>query len=187
MPSTIQGIFSAADLSSDGEVTWGTKVPEAGPDVYVVALANGPHGIGLARHGTASLIASLDVATGKVTAGAVARNDSVHFIEFLDQLEASIDPALAIHLVIDNGSSQRSKATKKWLAEHSRFVVHHTPVHASWLNQVEAFFSILTRKVLRRGEFDSRDDLVARMLAFIEHRNQTAQPFNWVYDAKKAA
>jgi transposase len=138
------------------------------------------------RHGTASLIAALDVATGKVTAGVVARNDSVHFIEFLDQLEASIDPALAIHLVIDNGSSHRSKATKKWLAEHSRFVVHHTPVHASWLNQVEAFFSILTRKVLRRGEFDSRDDLVARMLAFIEHRNQTAQPFNWVYDAKKA-
>jgi transposase len=139
------------------------------------------------RHGTASLIAALDVATGKVTAGVVARNDSVHFIEFLDQLEASIDPALAIHLVIDNGSSHRSKATKKWLAEHSRFVVHHTPVHASWLNQVEAFFSILTRKVLRRGEFDSRDDLVARMLACIEHRNQTAQPFNWVDDAKKAA
>jgi transposase-like protein len=63
----------------------------------------------------------------------------------------------------------------------------HPEVHASWLNQVEAFFSILTRKVLRRGEFDSRDDLVARMLSFIEHRNQTAQPFNWVYDAKKAA
>lgn len=58
---------------------------------------------------------------------------------------------------------------------------------ASWLNQVEAFFSILTRKVLRRGEFDSHGDLVARMLAFIEHRNQTAQPFNLVYDAKKAA
>ena len=139
------------------------------------------------RHRTASLIAALDLATGKVTAGVVAPNDSVPVIEFLDQLEASIDPALAIHLVIDNGSSHRSKATKKWLAEHSRFVVHHTPVHASWLNQVEAFFSILTRKVLRRGEFDSRDDLVARMLAFIEHRNQTAQPFNWVYDAKKAA
>ena len=89
-------------------------------------------------------------------------------------LEASIDPALAIHLVINNGSSHRSKPTKNWVAEHSRFVVHHTPVHAWWLNQVEAFFSILTRKVLRRGEFDSHDDLVAKMLAFIEHRNQTA-------------
>ena len=92
--------------------------------------------------------------------------------------------------MIDNGSSHRSKATKEWLAEHSghaRFVVHRTPVHASWLNQVEAFFSILTRKVLRRGEFDSRDHLLARMLALIDHRNQTAQVFNWVYDAKEAA
>jgi transposase len=139
------------------------------------------------RHGTASLIAALDVATGKVAAVDVERNDSVHFIEFLAQIEDSIDPGLAIHIVIDNGSSHRSKATKKWLTEHPRFVVHHTPVHASWLNQVEAFFSILTRKVLRRGEFDSRDDLVARMLAFIEHRNQTATPFKWVYDAKHAA
>lgn len=66
-------------------------------------------------------------------------------------------------------------------------MVHHAPVHASWLNQVEAFFSILTRKVLKRGEFDSRGDLVARMLAFIEQRNTTARPFKWVYDAKLAA
>jgi len=139
------------------------------------------------RHGTASLIAALDVATGKVTATDVARNNSVHFIEFLDQIEKSIDPDLAIHVVLDNGSSHRSKATKKWFAEHPRFVVHHTPVHASWLNQVEAFFSILTRKVLKRGEFDSREDLVARMVAFIEHRNTTAKPFKWVYDAKLAA
>ena len=139
------------------------------------------------RHGTASLIAALDVATGKVTATDVTRNDSAHFIEFLDQIETSIDPNLAIHVVLDNGSSHRSKATKKWFVEHPRFVVHHTPVHASWLNQVEAFFSILTRKVLKRGEFASRDDLVARMLAFIEHRNTTATAFKWVYDAKLVA
>ena len=140
------------------------------------------------RHGTASLIAALDVATGKVAATDVTRNDSAHFIEFLEQIEDSIDPDLAIHVVLDNGSSHRSKATKKWFAQHPQFVVHHTPVHASWLNQlIEAFFSILTRKVLKRGEFDSRDDLVARMLAFIEHRNTTAKPFKWVYNAKLAA
>ena len=139
------------------------------------------------RHGTASLIAALDVATGKVTASDVTRNDSAHFIEFLQQIDESIDPDLAVHVVIDNGSSHRSKATKKWFVEHPRFVVHHTPVHASWLNQVEAFFSIMTRKVLRRGEFDSRDDLVARMLTFIEHRNTTATPFKWVYNATRAA
>lgn len=139
------------------------------------------------RHGTASLIAALDVATGKVTASDVTRNDSTHFIEFLQQIDESIDVDLDIHVVIDNGSSHRSKATKKWFAEHPRFVVHHTPVHASWLNQVEAFFSILTRKVLRRGEFDSRSDLVARILAFIEHRNTTATPFKWVYNTNRAA
>lgn len=139
------------------------------------------------RHGTASLIAALDVSTGKVTATDVARNNSAHFIEFLTQIDESIDPELAIHVVLDNGSSHRSKATKQWFAEHPRFVVHHTPAHASWLNQVESFFSILTRKVLRRGEFDSRDDLVSKMLAFIEHRNTTATPFKWVYNAQRAA
>lgn len=139
------------------------------------------------RHGTASLIAALDIATGRVAATDVARNDSAHFIEFMEQIETSIDPDLAIHVVLDNGSSHRSKATKKWFAAHPRFVVHHTPVHASWLNQVEAFFSILTRKVLKRGEFNSRDDLVSRMLAFIEHRNTTAKPFKWVYNAELAA
>ncbi len=113
------------------------------------------------RHGTASLVASLDVATGKVTAKDIVRNDSVTFIAFLEEIEPSIDEGLAIHVVLDNGSSHTSKATKAWLAEHPRFVVHHTPAHASWLNQVECFFSILTRKVLRRGEFSSREDLVA--------------------------
>jgi transposase len=139
------------------------------------------------RHGTASLIAALDVATGKITATDVTRNDSVHFIEFLTQIDASIEAGLAIHVVLDNGSSHRSKATTKWFVEHPRFVVHYTPVHASWLNQVEAFFSILTRKVLRRGDFASREDLVTKMMAFIEHRNQTATPFKWVYNATRAA
>ena len=89
-----------------------------------------------------------------------------HFIAFQRPIAGVVSQA-----VLDNGSSHRSKVTKKWLTEHPRFVVHHTPVHASWLNQAEAFFSILTRKVLRRGEFDSRTELVQRMLSFIEQRN----------------
>jgi transposase len=139
------------------------------------------------RHGTASLVASLDVATGKVTAKDIVRNDSVTFIAFLEEIDQSIEEGLAIHVVMDNGSSHTSKVTKAWLAEHPRFVVHHTPAHASWLNQVECFFSILTRKLLRRGEFSSREDLVAKMLAFVEHHSETAKPFKWVYDAKVAA
>ncbi|HEY6358056.1 MAG TPA: IS630 family transposase [Vicinamibacterales bacterium] len=139
------------------------------------------------RHGTASLVAALDVATGKVTARDIARNDSAHFIEFLEELDAKIDADLTVHVVLDNGSSHTSKATKAWFAAHPRFVVHHTPAHASWLNQVECFFSILTRKLLRRGEFDSREDLVAKLMAFIAHHCETAKPFRWVYDAKVAA
>ena len=139
------------------------------------------------RHGTASLIAAMDVATGKVKATDIKVNNSVTFIAFLEEIEASIDDNLAIHIVMENGSSHTTKATKAWLAEHPQFVVHHTPVHASWLNQVEAFFSILTRKLLRRGEFESRQDLVDKMLAFIDHHSTTATPFKWVYDAKTKA
>ncbi len=139
------------------------------------------------RHGTASLIAAMDVATGKVMATDIDRNNSVTFIAFLEEIEMSIDKSLSIHVVMDNGSSHTSKATKAWLADHPRFVVHHTPAHASWLNQVEAFFSILTRKLLRRGEFESRQDLTDKMLAFINHYSTTAQPFKWVYDAKRVA
>lgn len=67
-------------------------------------------------------------------------------------------------------------------AGHPRFEVHHTPKHASWLDQVELFFSILTRRLLRRGEFESRDDLVAKAMGFIREHNRTAKPFRWTCD-----
>ena len=108
-------------------------------------------------------------------------------ISFLDEIDKTIDEGPAIHVVLDNGSAHTSKATKAWFAEHPRFVVHHMPVHASWLNQVECFFSILSRKLLRRGEFSSREDLVAKMMAFFDHHSEIAKPFKRVYDAKVAA
>ena len=110
------------------------------------------------------------------------RNNADGFIAFLEEIDRSTRPDLTIHLVLDNGSSHVAKKTKAWLAEHPRFVVHHTPKHASWLNQVELFFSILTRKVLRRGEFGSRDELVERIMAFIVDYDRTAKPFRWTYD-----
>ncbi|MFD8089377.1 IS630 family transposase, partial [Streptomyces malaysiensis] len=103
------------------------------------------------RHGTASVVAALDVHTGQVLVEDIVRNDSAAFIRFLRMLDQCIDPKLTIHLVLDNGSSHVSKATRAWLAAHPRFAVHHTPKHASWLNQVEIFFSILTRRLLRGG------------------------------------
>jgi transposase len=85
----------------------------------------------------ASIVAALDVHTGQVSAEQVARNDADHFIEFLAGIDQETDPALAVHLILDNGSSHVAKKTKAWLADHPRFHVHHTPKHASWLNQVE--------------------------------------------------
>ena len=88
------------------------------------------------RHGVASLVAALNVASGEVLADTIARNDSVTFTAFLDQIERSTDPRLAIHVVLDNGSSHTSKATRAWFEAHPRWVAHYTPKHASWVNQV---------------------------------------------------
>jgi len=134
------------------------------------------------RHGTASLVAALDVRTGEVLTEIIARNDAATFTAFLDQLDAAIAPGQDIHVVLDNGSSHTAKHTKKWLADHPRWTVHWTPPHASWLNQVELFFSVLTRRVLRHGDFSSRDDLIDKLDTYVIGRNETAKPYKWAYD-----
>lgn len=134
------------------------------------------------RHGTACLMAALDVHSGEVIAAEAQRNDSAGFIGFLEQIERQVDQGIDIHLILDNGSSHVSKATTTWFEAHSRFIVHHTPKHASWLNQVELFFSILTRRLLKRGEFGSKDEMMERIMSFIQDYNHTAKPFRWTYD-----
>ena len=85
--------------------------------------------------------------------------------------------------MLDNGSSHVARKTRAWLAEHPRFVVHHTPKHASWLNQVELFFSILTRRLLRRASSPPATSSESRIMAFIVEHNRNARPFAWTYDA----
>lgn len=136
------------------------------------------------RHGTASLLAAMNVTDGTIHPKIIVRNNSATFIEFLTDLAAPVDPGKKIHLILDNGSSHTSKETRLWLTEHPRFSVTYTPVHASWLNMVEIFFSILARRVLRRGDFATRQDLIDKILAFIANYNQSAKPFRWTYDAK---
>jgi transposase len=135
------------------------------------------------RHGTASLVAALDVTTGEVLTEVIARNNAATFTAFLDQLDTTIEPGKDIHVVLDNGSSHTARHTKAWLAHHPRWHVHWTPPHASWLNQVELVFSALTRAVLRHGDFASRDDLIDKMDTYMIKRNQTARPFRWTYAA----
>lgn len=139
------------------------------------------------RHGTACLFAALDVHSGEIISETKRRNRSEEFIEFLERLDAVTPEGLILHLILDNGSSHVSRKTRKWLADperEGRFVVHHTPTHASWLNQIELFFSILGRRLLRRGQFASIDELVVKLVAFIEDYNSRAKPFRWTYEGK---
>jgi transposase len=136
------------------------------------------------RNGTVSIIAALHVATGQVVTEPIARNDSVTFTGFLHRLDQCTDPRLNIHIIMDNGSSHTSRATRAWIAAHPRITVTCTPKHASWLDMAELWFSVLTRGLLRRGEFTSRADLTEKITRFAIRYNQTAKPWTWAYDAR---
>jgi transposase len=135
------------------------------------------------RHGTVSILAAMNVATGEVIAERIDRNDSATFTRFLAMLNQMTPPHLRIHLIMDNGSSHTSRATRAWLAAHPRFTVTYTPKHASWLNMIEQWFGALTRRLLRRGGFTSRDELEAKITAFTIRHNKNARPYRWSYDA----
>jgi transposase len=135
------------------------------------------------RHGTVSVIAAMNVTAGEVIAERIDRNDSVTFIRFLAMLDQMTPPHLRIHLIMDNGSSHTSRATRAWLAAHPRFSVTYTPKHASWLNIIEQWFGVLTRRLLRRGDFTSRDELEAKITTFTIRHNKNARPYKWSYDA----
>jgi transposase len=138
------------------------------------------------RNGTVSLLAALEVHSGRVQGRTIRRNNSNTFIRFLRRLLGSHTDK-ELHVVVDNGSSHRSKKTLAWVAKQKRLHLHFTPTHASWLNQIEIWFGILTRKVIRRGIFKSRRELADQLLQFIEAYNQEARPFEWTYTGKPLA
>jgi transposase len=132
------------------------------------------------RAGALNLFAAFDTRTGQVYGHCDERKRQREFIAFLEALDqeraAHIQP---IHLVCDNVSTHHGKEVTRWFATHPRFVVHFTPVHCSWMNQVEQWFSILQRKRLRIADFTSKDHLRAKLAQFICEWNQQAHPFNW--------
>jgi transposase len=136
------------------------------------------------RNGTVSIVAALEVATGQVVTEPIARNDPGTFTGFLHRLDQCIDPRLNIRIVMDNGSSHTSRATRAWIAAPPRITVTYTPRHASWLDMAELWFSVQTRALLRRGEFTSRAGLIDKITAFAIRYNRTAQPWTWAYDAR---
>jgi len=134
------------------------------------------------RNGTTSLFAALNVATGEVTQQARARHTAADFLAFLRCLDR-VYPDEELHVILDNVSSHKTPHIHKWLEAHPRVVFHFTPTSASWMNQIETWFGILSRQALRRGSFASVQELIAMIDAFTANWNSGAGPFAWVKTA----
>jgi len=133
-----------------------------------------------ARKGAVNLFAAFDIQTGMVFGITRRRKRQVEFIELLELLdEDTPDTVTSIHVVADNVSIHKGKITQAWLAKHPRFQMHYTPVHCSWMNQIEQWFSILRRKRLRAPNFLDLDDLTQKIEKFIIEWNEIAHPFKW--------
>jgi hypothetical protein len=132
------------------------------------------------RKGALNLFAAFDTRTGELTGILRPRKRQVEFIELLEAIDRSTPAAITlIHVIADNVSIHHGKRVQAWLAAHPRFRMHFTPVHCSWMNQVEQWFSILQRKRFGAPNFTDLADLEAKVLAFIEQWNEMAHPFKW--------
>jgi transposase len=136
------------------------------------------------RHGTAVLFAALNVHEGDVAGWVTDSTRSENFVEFLGDLVAQTPAGLDLHCIVDNLKTHSTDLVEEFLDQHPHVHLHFTPTHASWLNQIELFFSILERRLLRRGEFGSVDELAGRVIAFIKDYNRRAAPFRWTYDGR---
>lgn len=135
------------------------------------------------RHGTTTLFAALDIASGQVLAQCKASHRHQEFLQFLRLIDANVPEYLDIHLVVDNYGTHKYPKVRRWLAARPRYHVHYTPTYASWLNQVEVWFSIITQKAIRRGTFRSVRELVEKIKRFVKNHNVNSKPFVWTATA----
>ena len=133
------------------------------------------------RHGTASLFAAFECATGQVVATPTDSVRSDNFVEFLKDLDSQVPAHLELHCIVDNLATHGTKAVEEFLDNHHRVFLHRTPTHASWLSQIEMWFSILTRQLLDTAEFNNTSDLATAILDYIAEYNNQAKPFKWTY------
>jgi transposase len=136
------------------------------------------------RHGTTTLFAALEVATGTVTDACYPRHRNEEFLRFLKQV-AKAYPRKKLHIVCDNYATHKHPNVKAWLAKNPRVILHFTPTSGSWLNMVEIFFGIITRQAIRRGTFTSVKDLIAAIGIFIDSWNDRCTPFVWTKTAEQ--
>jgi transposase len=135
------------------------------------------------RHGTTSLFAALDVASGKVIGETHRRHRSIEFKRFLDRIDQEVPPDLGVHIVVDNASTHKTPLVKRWLLRHPRVQFHFTPTYSSWINQVERWFALLTEKQLRRGTHRSSRQLEDAIRLYLTLHNEDAKPFAWLKTA----
>lgn len=138
-----------------------------------------------ARHGTTSLFAALNVATGQVIGKCHQRHRQQEFVKFLDMIDSTLtrEPGVEIHLVMDNYGTHKTPKVRRWFQRHPEYHLHFIPTSSSWLNQVERFFAEITEKRIRRGAFRSVKALEQAINEYLEHHNQNAKPFVWTADA----
>lgn len=137
------------------------------------------------RHGTASLYAAFNTATGEVIGRVTERHRAAEFIDFLHQIDQAVPRKLDLHVILDNSSTHKTAEVKAWLAAHPRFKLHFTPTSASWLNAVEGWFGQLERRTLYRGNYSSVRELRQALRKYIEvHNARSAKPFRWTVTAK---
>jgi transposase len=135
------------------------------------------------RHGTTTLFAALDVATGRVIGQCMKRHRHQEWLKFLRTIDRQTSKKLDIHLIADNYATHKHPAVKAWLAKHPRFHMHFTPTSASWLNQVERFFGLITGDRIRCGVFKSVDELEAAIQEYLDTHNANPKPFVWTASA----
>jgi transposase len=135
------------------------------------------------RHGTTSLFAALDLASGRVVGECHRRHRGIEFRKFLDKLDEAVPAPLDLHLILDNYGTHKTPLIRRWLARHPRYHLHFTPTSASWLNLVERWFATLTERQLRRGVHRSTRELETALKHYLAVHNQEPKPFVWTKTA----
>jgi len=135
------------------------------------------------RHGTTSLFAALNIASGEVLGKCYRRHRSIEFRKFLDLIDRRVPDSMEVHLVLDNYNTHKTALIHSWLAKRPRFHLHFTPTSASWLNQVERWFSLITEKQIRRGAYGSTKELETAIHSWVENYNSDPKPFKWTKSA----
>lgn len=135
------------------------------------------------RHGTTTLFAALDAASGEVIGQCKPRHRHQEFLSFLNHLDRNIPKHLDVHLILDNYATHKHAKVRAWLAKRPRYHLHFTPTYGSWLNQVERWFGLITQRAIRRGSFRSVRELIQHIEQFVDRYNRDPRPFKWTASA----